>query len=129
MKKALLSIIAIIMGGFLVATPLIASAPAYAEECKEGCVKTSILGDGGCVCDDGNGSSIKGILDTVVNFLSIGIGILGVIGVTVVGIQYLTAGGNEEQTRKAKRRLLEIVIGLAAYFLMYGILEWLGILK
>ena len=57
--------------------------------------------------------------------MSIGVGILGVVGITIVGIQYLTAGGNEEKTRTAKRRILDIVIGLAAYAAAYWILQWL----
>ena len=57
--------------------------------------------------------------------MTVGIGILGVVGITIVGIQYLTAGGNEEKTRKAKRRLYEIVIGLVAYVLIYAFLQWL----
>ena len=57
--------------------------------------------------------------------MTIGIGILGVIGISVVGIQYLTAGGSEEKTRKAKQRMLEIVIGLAVYAVMYAVLSWL----
>ena len=80
-----------------------------------------------CVCDDGQGSSIEHILNLVIDIMTIGVGILGVVGISISGIQYLTAAGNEEKTRKAKRRLLEIVIGLAVYALFYAILTWLGI--
>ena len=65
-----------------------------------------------------------GIIRFVVNILSIGVGIIAVIGITIAGIQYTTAGGNEEQTRKSKRRILEIVIGLAAYALLYAVLQF-----
>lgn len=65
------------------------------------------------------------ILNLVVDIMSIGIGVLGVIGITVVGIQYLTAGGNEEKTRKAKQRMFEIVVGLVAYVLIYAVMKWL----
>lgn len=127
-KKTLISLAIIIGGGFgLLATPVLTPAPVYAEEsgsCPEGCVPTAILGDGHCVCDN-NGDSIQNILKLVVRIMTVGIGILAAIGITVVGIQYLTAGGNEEQTRKAKRRLFEIVIGLVAYVLIYAILSWL----
>ena len=90
--------------------------------------KTSILGKGdnsttGCEC--GNGESVKSILTFVVNIMSIGVGILGVIGISITGIQYLTAGGNEDQVRKAKRRMFEIVIGLAAYAIAAALLNWL----
>ena len=80
-----------------------------------------------CSCDSGSGDSIKNILNLVVDIMTIGIGILGVIGITVVGVQYLTAGGSEEKTRKAKRRMFEIVIGLVAYVLIYAVLKWLGV--
>lgn len=126
MKKFLNSVLAIIMGGIFMTAPLVASTPVFAE-CADGQVQTSILGKDGCA--DASEDSIKNMVKHVADFLSIGVGVLGTIGVTIVGIQYLTAGGNEEQTRKAKRRLLEIVIGMAAYFLMYGILNWLGVIK
>lgn len=68
---------------------------------------------------------IKGVVTLVVDIFSILVGIVGVIGIVYMGIQYLTAGGNEEKTRKAKRRLFEIVIGVAVYAAGYMILKWL----
>ncbi len=73
----------------------------------------------------GKGEGIVCILTMVVDVLTVGIGVLGVLGITVVGIQYLTAGGSEEQTRKAKRRLFEIIIGLVGYVLVYALLKFL----
>lgn len=100
------------------------TVPAFAEDSKPNCVKTSIIG-GGEVCDSGKGNSVIQILNLIVDIMTVGIGILGVIGITIVGIQYLTAGGSEEKTRKAKRRMFEIVIGLVAYVLIYAALKWL----
>lgn len=84
---------------------------------------TAVLGDSACDC--GHGESIVGILNLVVDIMTIGVGILGVIGIIIVGIQYLTSAGNEEKTRKAKRRMFEIVIGIAAYVIIYSLLNWL----
>lgn len=81
-------------------------------------VETAIL--------DGD-QGVKGVVELIVEIMSVGVGILGVIGISIVGIQYLTAGGNEERARKSKRRMLEIVIGLAAYAVMYYILKFLKI--
>lgn len=78
-----------------------------------------------CSCDDGEGSGIMHIVNLVVEIMTIGVGILGVLGITIVGIQYLTAGGSEEQTRRAKRRMFEIVIGIVAYVVIYALLNWL----
>ncbi len=144
MKKIITSII-LIFTAFVVFV-----APTYAAEQK--CVPTSILGGSACKlegndkatfihevdskhpvangevncsCDNGEGSSITSTLDLVVDIMTIGIGILGVIGITIVGIQYLTSGGSEEKVRKAKRRMFEIVIGLVAYVVLYALVKWL----
>ena len=86
--------------------------------------ETTILSEA-TACDCGGGESIIGLLKLVVDIMTIGVGILGVVGITIVGIQYLTAGGNEERVRKAKRRMLEIIIGLAAYVVIYAALRFL----
>jgi hypothetical protein len=139
MKKIITAAIAIIMGGFMLAAPAIVSNPVFAEG---SCVETAVLGGTkcrragkdlvedangtiNCSCDNGSGSSVVHILLLVVDVMSAIIGILAAIGISIVGVQYLTAGGSEEKTRKAKRRLLEIVIGIIVYVLLYVILKWL----
>ncbi len=94
------------------------------EDGTKPCVETAILGTGGQYCT-GQDGGIVGLIMKVVDILSVGVGILGVIGVTVVGLQYMTAGGDEGKVRMAKRRMLEIVIGLAVYMAFYAILKWL----
>ena len=135
MKRIIYGILAFIMGITLL-TPL-SSAPTFAAE-KESCScydayghktgegtkpPTSVLDDSACDC--GHGESIISILSLVVNIMTIGVGVLGVIGITLVGLQYLTAGGNEEKTRKAKRRMFEIMIVIVAYVILYSVLSWL----
>lgn len=78
-------------------------------------------------CDDDDGTGKVGVchlLNFVIETMTIGIGILGVLGITITGVQYLTAGGNEEQVKKAKRRLVEVVIGVAMYVLIGGLIQW-----
>ncbi len=136
MKKLALAAIAITMGGFVAFAPIVSSTPAYAED---KCVLTSVLsnakcdkdgnrdsnGTYNCSCDNGQGSSVTDTLTLVLDILTGLIGIVAVIGITIVGIQYLTAGGSEEKPRKAKRRLFEIVLGVAAYVVIYVLLKWL----
>ena len=57
--------------------------------------------------------------------MTAGIGILATIGIVISGVQYLTAGDNEDQVKKSKRRIFEIIIGLAAYALIAALLTWL----
>lgn len=78
----------------------------------------------GCA-DLHNEEQIMCIIKLAINIFSVGIGVFVVIGIVVVGIQYITAGGNEEKTRKAKRRMFEIVLGALIYILLYAVLNWL----
>lgn len=118
MKKKLIYIFIAFLAFF--ALSLIPVKQTFANSC--GGVETSIIE---CGDDDGQGSGIKHVLELVVDIMSIGIGILGVVGISIVGTQYLTAGGSEEKTRKAKRRMFEIILGLAAYALIYALLKFL----
>ncbi len=120
MKKAIILFFMSVVG-LLFFAPL---NPAFAES-EDGCVDTIILGgENHRVCDK-DGESIYALLNLVIDIMTIGVGILGIIGISITGIQYLTAGGNEEQTRKAKRRLFEIIIGLAVYATFFIVMQWL----
>ena len=89
---------------------------------QDGTVETTFFGT---IKDDGKGCGVFTILNTVIDIFSIGVGILSVVGIMVVGTQYLTAKGNEEQTKKAKRRLIEIIIGIVVYALLWSLINFL----
>ena len=72
-------------------------------------------------CGD-NESGIGHVLGLAINILSIGVGVIGVVGILVVGLQYLTAGPDEGRVRKCKQRISEIVIGLIAYVTIVALL-------
>lgn len=105
---------------FIVAFATICTHNAFADD--DNVVETTFFGN---LKDDGKGCGVYTILNLVVDILSIGIGIVAVIGIMVAGIQYLTAKSNEEQVRKAKRRIFEIVLGIVAYVLLYAGIQWL----
>jgi len=79
-------------------------------------VETNILGDD---------MTIEGLLELVRNILLYGLGAAAVIGVIIAGIQYMTARDNEQQVAKAKKRLLDVVIGLVAWAALWTVLTWL----
>ena len=79
-------------------------------------VQTSIL--------PGN-ADIQWILKLILNLLIYGIGAAAVIGVVIAGIQYMTARDSAQQVAKAKAKLIEIIIGLVIWALMYLLLNWL----
>lgn len=90
----------------------------FAEEVQcDGGVNTALFG---CYRD-----GIWGILELAIDVLTIGIGAAAVLGIVISGIQYMTASGDPAQMTKAKRRLIEIVIGILAYGVFYSVLKWL----
>jgi hypothetical protein len=86
------------------------------------CIDTMLLGT---FCDNCEGGPILKIILMAVKILTIGFGILATIGIIVVGVQYMTARDNEGQLARAKKRLIDIIIGIGIYGLMYLILELL----
>lgn len=115
MSKFLTSLFAAIFACLSLTSPVVATSPSTTFGVETAILNTCGESDDGVVC----------ILNLVVDILSIGVGILGVLGITIVGIQYLTAGGDEGKTRKAKQRMFEIVIGLVAYVVLFAILKWI----
>ena len=120
MRKKVLGLIMTVALAVSGVIGLTAAVPVRAD-----CVPTSIIGDGQQYCDDGQGGGVYEILAIVLNVLTIGVGILGTLGIVIAGIQYLTAGDNEQQVATAKKRIIEVVIGLAIYAVMYVALSWL----
>lgn len=92
--------------------------PVFAAEC--GGVETNII-----ECSSSGAGAIRSILKLVVDIISMGVGILAVIGIMVLGIQYLTAGDNKDRVAKVKRRFADVVIGLVIYIIAYAGVSWL----
>lgn len=123
MRKILAAVVGIMMGIMMMGVPVMAAGSV----CPEGCVHVSILKPNGneCVCPDSNGSYIKWIIKRVVNILTGAVLAAAVIGIVISGIQYATAGGNEQQMVKAKNRMIQIAIGLLVWIFMWALLNWL----
>lgn len=108
---------------------VVAVAPTMAYAADGNCVESSIIynkeEDGKRYYCDTDGSGIYRILNIVVNVLTMGVGILGTLGVVIAGVMYMTAAGNEAQMTKAKKRILEVVLGLVVYGVMWVVMQWL----
>lgn len=117
MRKLSFKKISQITAGLIAGAATFITTPVFAD--SDNCVDTTFFGR---QCGE---AGIKVVLSAVINIMTAGIAILAVIGIVISGIQYLTASGNEEQLRKSKRRIFEIVIGLVAYVVIYALLRWL----
>jgi hypothetical protein len=61
----------------------------------------------------------------LIDFLSVGVGVIIVIMLIVTGIQFLTARDNPQTVAVAKKRVLNIVISLVSFLLLYSFMQWL----
>lgn len=86
------------------------------------CVDTLMFGK---ICSDGSGNGIFMVLALAIQILTIGIGVLATIGIVFFGIQFLTSSDDPIKVKKAKSRILNIVIGLVAYALIFSVLNFL----
>lgn len=65
------------------------------------------------------------LLKLVVNIMTAGAGILAIGGIVYGSVMYTTAGGNQEQVKKARSILTNVVIGILAFAAMWALLNWL----
>jgi archaellum component FlaF (FlaF/FlaG flagellin family) len=57
--------------------------------------------------------------------MTAGVAILAIIGIIYAAVLYTSAGPNQEQVKKAKDMLRNVVIGIIAFALMAALLQWL----
>jgi hypothetical protein len=66
----------------------------------------------------------RDIRATIASIINVAMGLLGIIAVGIIligGFQWMTAGGNEESVDKAKKRIIQGVIGLAIILASWAI--------
>ena len=122
MKKLIGVIVGAVMIVGMSVMNIVTSPRVFAASCE---VKTSVLGDNGCVNGAEDGSAIFSVLNIVLQILTYGVGIVGTFGIVITGIQYMTAKDNAGQLAAAKTRMIAIIIGLVAYAVLWAFLQWL----
>jgi len=124
----------VIAGLFLLLGITVFTTPVlnvYAAGC--GGVTTSIIN-----CPDQDGSDkngngkidveetgVWGILLVAINILSVGVGVLALGGIVYGAVLYTSAGGSQEQVKKATTIFTNVVIGVLAFAAMWALLNFL----
>ena len=72
-----------------------------------------------------NNNPITKMAILVINALSALIGVIAVAVIVVAGIEYSSSGGVPQKAAQAKKRIINAVIALAAYFFLFAVLQWL----
>ena len=68
---------------------------------------------------------IEDILNMVLVVVTTGVGIAAVGSIVFAGVMYITARDNAAQVSKAKTMIMNTIIGIIAYILMWAFLEWI----
>lgn len=75
-------------------------------------------------CESGE-NGVWAIIGTVLDVMLVAIGAAALIGIIISGIQYMTSSGNPAAMTKAKNRIVQVVIGVAALVLMWAFMQWI----
>ena len=80
--------------------------------------------------DSGDAKDVKGtavwkLLLFVLNIMTASVILLAIAGVVYGSVLYTSAGGNQEQVKKARTVITNVVIGVLLFVLMFGLANWL----
>lgn len=121
--KKLKTIVFIVISLFSILTlrsiPVFAAPPSCDEEISEE-VRAAL----GCSNASGNVATLD---TTIINILSIIIGVLGIVAVIWViigGVQYITSTGDAAKIEKAKKTILYALIGLVICALAFVVVNF-----
>lgn len=64
------------------------------------------------------------IIANIIRILLIAAGVVSFFYIIIGGYQYMTAGGNAEQTQAAKTTILNAIIGLIIVIASYALIVW-----
>jgi hypothetical protein len=86
------------------------------------CIDTLLFGE---VCDGCDGGAILKVVAACIKILSAGILVAATIALIVCGVMIITSRDNASQIAKAKKRMIDIIIGVVIYALMFTILNFI----
>jgi hypothetical protein len=73
---------------------------------------------------DPEGGGIWAVLAIILDILTMGVAILGIIGMAIASIIYITSSGNADRLAKAKSFIFNVVLGIVCYGLLYAVLQF-----
>jgi cytochrome bd-type quinol oxidase subunit 2 len=65
-----------------------------------------------CGSVDGSGDKLTGIIKTVINILSVIVGVVAVVMIIFGGLKYITSGGDSSNVSSAKNTIIYAIVGL-----------------
>ncbi len=105
---SILSVIALALVPALAMAPVSVLADTPVQQICNG---IGLADNGSGSCGD-NGMQFQKVLNNVVNFLSIAIGIAAVLMIVIGGLRFITSGGDANKVTGAKNTIVYALIGL-----------------
>lgn len=150
MKRARNYLISVLLGGLLVLSGVAASIVFTGQPADALPLPTIVAADAGASCalpDDVNGAQSGVVLqdgntccpqkyaqgtsclfakyiNPLVEVLSALVSMAVVISIIYGGIQYVTSAGDPQRAEAGKKRIVESLVGLAAFMLLYAFLQF-----
>ena len=115
----------LVLGGLLLFPAIFFAAPVTPALTDCGGVQTAIIDceqTGGNAAED---TGLWGLLILTINTLTVGVGILAVVGFLYGGYLYITSAGSPEQVKKARGVFTNVVIGVIAFGGMFTLLNFI----
>lgn len=107
--------ISTIITTFLLMMPAV---PVYAENAQQQinsglCAGVNLdINNPNCSSSGNSTQSINKVIHTIINLLSVVVGVVAVIMIIVGGLRYITSGGSDTSVSGAKNTILYAIIGL-----------------
>ena len=94
------------------------------SNCNEGtCVDPAA--DPKTKCDKDNCDFVKKYVNPAINLFSMVFGLIAVSSLIFGGIQYSASAGDPQNVAKAKKRIIDTIIAIVAYFFLYAFIQFL----
>lgn len=115
----------IVVCALFIVPVLALSSTVSAADLECSVLPDSICGEAKDDVNTAEDSAIWSILKLVINIMTAGVAVLAVGGLVWGAILYTSAGGSQEQIKKALDVIRNVVIGIIAFALMWAFLTWL----
>lgn len=102
--------------------PVCVAVPVFADSANRGDCEE---GQEEIANDPANGGAIIVYLKMILKLLNIAIGMIIILMLIIAGVQYITSAADPGQVKAAKDRIMNAIIALVLYMLMFAILNFL----
>lgn len=98
--------------------------PETGTVCNQGtCIDPAA--DPDAECDKDNCDFIKKYVNPTINLFSIVFGLIATASLIMGGIQYSASAGDPQNVAKAKKRIIDTIIAIVAFFFLYAFIQFL----